>query len=78
VWTGATALFSGACRTPLICALFVTQIAGTPILAPLLLLVAAVAAPIGRWVRADTWNETQLERWLEERHGKEVVPMKEC
>jgi H+/Cl- antiporter ClcA len=67
VWTGATALFSGACRTPLFCALFVAQIAGNPTLAPLLLLVAAVAAPIGRWVRADTWNETQLERWLEER-----------
>ncbi len=68
VWTGATALFSGACRTPLFCALFVAQIAGTVALVPLLLLVAALAAPIGRWVRADTWNEVQLERWLES-HG---------
>ncbi len=65
VWTGATALFSGACRTPLFCALFVAQIAGTVALVPLLLLVAALAAPIGRWVSEDTWNDVQLERWLE-------------
>lgn len=65
VWTAATALFSGACRTPLFCALFVAQIAGTVALVPLLLLVAALAAPIGRWVSEDTWNEVQLERWLE-------------
>jgi H+/Cl- antiporter ClcA len=71
VWTGATALFSGACRTPLFCALFVAQIAGTPALSPLLLLVAALAAPIGHWVRPDTWNEAQLEHWLEEHRGKE-------
>jgi len=72
VWTGATALFSGACRTPLFCALFVAQIAGNGALAPLLLLVAAVAAPIGRWVWADTWNEVQLERWLEA-HGTDAT-----
>ncbi len=65
VWTGATALFSGACRTPLFCALFVAQIAGTVALVPLLLLVAALAAPIGRWVSEDTWNDVQLERWLD-------------
>ena len=68
VWTGATALFSGACRTPLFCALFVAQIAGSVALVPVLLLVAALAAPIGRWVGADSWNEVQLERWLET-HG---------
>lgn len=68
VWTGATALFSGACRTPLFCALFVAQIAGNVALVPLLLLVAALAAPIGRWVRSETWNEVQLERWLDA-HG---------
>jgi H+/Cl- antiporter ClcA len=72
VWTGATALFSGACRTPLFCALFVAQIAGNGALLPLLLLVAALAAPIGRWVRADTWNEVQLERWLEA-HGTDAT-----
>ncbi|MEA5392377.1 chloride channel protein [Cyanobium gracile UHCC 0139] len=64
VWTGATALFSGACRTPLFSALFVMQIAGSMALLPWLLLVAGLAAPIGRWVGADTWNEVQLERWL--------------
>jgi H+/Cl- antiporter ClcA len=64
VWTGATALFSGACRTPLFCALFVAKIAGTVALVPLALLVAALAAPIGRWVSEETWNDVQLERWL--------------
>ncbi len=64
VWTGATALFSGACRTPLFCALFVAKIAGTVALVPLVLLVAALAAPIGRWVSEETWNDVQLERWL--------------
>ncbi len=77
VWAGATALFSGACRTPLFCALFVAQIAGDISLSPLLLLVAAVAAPIGRRVQPDTWNETQLKRWLEERRVQEVRPVKE-
>jgi H+/Cl- antiporter ClcA len=77
VWSGATALFSGACRTPLFCALFVIQIAGNATLAPLLLLVAALAAPIGSRLRKDTWNETQLGRWLEEQQEKEVKTMKE-
>ncbi|MDM7952792.1 MAG: chloride channel protein [Cyanobium sp. CZS 25K] len=76
VWIGATALFSGACRTPLFCALFVAQIAATVALVPLLLLVAALAAPIGRWVRSDTWNEVQLESWLEDHHGNEGGEMK--
>jgi H+/Cl- antiporter ClcA len=76
VWTGATALFSGACRTPLFCALFVAQIAGNVALSPLLLLVGGLAAPIGRWVREDTWNEVQLERWLENHHGAEGGAMK--
>ncbi|WP_216900235.1 chloride channel protein [Synechococcus sp. CCY 9618] len=76
VWCGATALFSGACRTPLFCALFVAQIAGTIALSPLLLLVAALAAPVGGWVRQDTWNEVQLERWLENHHGTGGSAMK--
>jgi H+/Cl- antiporter ClcA len=76
VWTGATALFSGACRTPLFCALFVMQIAGTMALLPWLLLVAALAAPIGRWVWTETWNEVQLERWLEIHGVKETEGMK--
>jgi len=42
----------------------------------LLLLVAALAAPIGRWVRSDTWNEVQLESWLEDHHGNEGGEMK--
>jgi hypothetical protein len=41
------------------------------------LLVAALAAPIGRWVRADTWNEVQLERWLESHGAHTVEEMKE-
>ncbi len=65
VWTGATALFSGACRTPLFCALFVGQISGNAALMPLLLLVAALAAPLGRRLGPDTWNEVQLQRWLQ-------------
>ena len=77
VWTGATALFSGACRTPLFCALFVAQIAGNVALVPLLLLVAALAAPIGRWAGADTWNEVQLERWLEDHQANEGAEMNE-
>ncbi|MCP9834724.1 MULTISPECIES: chloride channel protein [unclassified Cyanobium] len=77
VWIGATALFSGACRTPLFCALFVAQIAGNGALVPLLLLVAALAAPIGRWVWAATWNEVQLERWLESHEVNMAEKMKE-
>lgn len=65
MWTEATALFNGACRTPVFCALFVIQIAGNLALAPMLLLVTALAARVGVWVRANTWNEGQLERWLE-------------
>jgi H+/Cl- antiporter ClcA len=76
VWTGATALFSGACRTPLFCALFVMQIAGTMALLPWLMLVAALAAPIGRRAWADTWNEVQLERWLEIHGVRQTEGMK--
>jgi H+/Cl- antiporter ClcA len=76
VWTGATALFSGTCRTPLFCALFVAQIAGNLALSPLLLLVAALAAAIGGWVRQDTWNDVQLERWLGNHHGARGSGMK--
>ena len=76
VWTGATALFSGACRTPLFCALFVMQIAGAMALLPWLLLVAGLAAPIGRWVGEETWNEVQLEHWLEIQGVKETKQMK--
>lgn len=76
VWTGATALFSGACRTPLFCALFVMQIAGAMALLPWLLLVAGLAAPIGRWVGEETWNEVQLEHWLEIQKVKETKQMK--
>lgn len=77
VWTGATGLFSGACRTPLFCALFVMQIAGSMALLPWLLLVAGLAAPIGRWVGTDTWNEVQLERWLEIHGIKKPKEMKD-
>jgi H+/Cl- antiporter ClcA len=76
VWTGATALFSGACRTPLFCALFVVQIAGTMALLPWLLLVAGLAAPIGRWAGKDTWNDVQLERWIEIHGVSETGEMK--
>ena len=77
VWTGATALFSGACRTPLFCALFVAQIAGSGAMVPLPLLVAALAAPIGRWVQAEPWNEVQLESWLQSHQVNMAEKMKE-
>ncbi|MCP9771976.1 chloride channel protein [Synechococcus sp. Tobar12-5m-g] len=61
---GAVALFSGACRTPLFCSLFVVRISGDASLLPVLLLVAAVAAVIGSWLAPATWNEVQLSRFL--------------
>ena len=53
-------LISGACRTPVFCALFVVEIAGN---LPL--------ASLGDRVRADTWNEVQLEQWLEDHRVNE-------
>jgi H+/Cl- antiporter ClcA len=61
---GAVALFSGACRTPLFCSLFVVRISGDTSLLPVLLLMAAVAAVIGSWMTPATWNELQLSRFL--------------
>jgi H+/Cl- antiporter ClcA len=61
---GAVALFSGACRTPLFCSLFVVRISGDASLLPVLLLMAAVAAVIGSWMTPATWNEVQLSRFL--------------
>ena len=61
---GAVALFSGACRTPLFCSLFVARISGDASLLPVLLLLAAIAAVIGSWITPATWNEVQLSRLL--------------
>ncbi|MGB5241504.1 MAG: chloride channel protein, partial [Prochlorococcaceae cyanobacterium] len=61
VWTGATALFSGACRTPLFCGLFVFSLQNEPSLLPLLLTGSAGGAALGRWLGGITWNESQLD-----------------
>jgi len=63
VLSGAVALFSGACRTPLFCSLFVVRISGDASLLPVLLLLAAIAAVIGSWLAPATWNEVQLSRF---------------
>ncbi|MCT0198920.1 chloride channel protein [Synechococcus sp. CS-1325] len=63
VLSGAVALFSGACRTPLFCSLFVVRISGDASLLPVLLLLAAVAAVVGSWMTPATWNELQLSRF---------------
>ncbi len=55
----AAALFSGACRTPLFCGLFVFTLQGNAALLPWLLTGSAIAAAIGRWLGGLTWNEAQ-------------------
>ncbi len=57
----AAALFSGACRTPLFCALFVFTLQGNAALLPWLLTAAAIAAAMGRWLGGPSWNEAQVE-----------------
>ncbi|SBO44878.1 chloride channel protein [Cyanobium sp. NIES-981] len=56
----AAATFSGACRTPLFCALFVFTLQGQPSGLPLLLTAAAIAAALGRWLGGESWNGVQL------------------
>ncbi len=55
----AAALFSGACRTPLFCALFVFTLQGNGALLPWLLTASAIAAALGRWLGGPSWNEAQ-------------------
>ncbi len=57
----AAAVFSGACRTPLFCALFVFTLQGNPATLPWLLTGSAIAAAIGRWLGGLSWNEAQTE-----------------
>ncbi|MDM7937264.1 MAG: chloride channel protein [Cyanobium sp. CZS 48M] len=57
----AAALFSGACRTPLFCALFVFTLQGNAALLPWLLTASAIAAAMGRWLGGPSWNEAQVE-----------------
>lgn len=57
----AAALFSGACRTPLFCALFVFTLQGNTVLLPWLLTASAIAAAMGRWLGGPSWNEAQVE-----------------
>jgi H+/Cl- antiporter ClcA len=56
----AAATFSGACRTPLFCAVFVFTLQGQPSALPLLLTASAVAAAIGRWLGGESWNAVQV------------------
>ncbi|APD47122.1 MULTISPECIES: chloride channel protein [unclassified Synechococcus] len=55
----AAALFSGACRTPLFCSVFVFTLQGNPATLPWLLTGSAIAAAIGRWLGGISWNEAQ-------------------
>jgi H+/Cl- antiporter ClcA len=56
----ATATFSGACRTPLFCALFVFTLQGQPSGLPLVLTASAIAAAIGHWLGGASWNAVQV------------------
>lgn len=57
----AAALFSGACRTPLFCALFVFTLQDNGVVLPWLLTASAIAAAMGRWLGGPSWNEVQRE-----------------
>ena len=57
----AASLFSGACRTPLFCGLFVFTLQGNPSGLPVLLTAAAIAAGLGHGLGGRSWNEAQLE-----------------
>ncbi|EDY39393.1 putative chloride channel [Cyanobium sp. PCC 7001] len=56
----AAATFSGACRTPLFCALFVFTLQGQPSGLPLVLTASAIAAAIGHWIGGASWNAVQV------------------
>lgn len=60
----AAAAFSGACRTPLFCGLFVFTLQGNAAVLPWLLTASAIAAAIGRWLGGISWNEAQTEAFL--------------
>jgi H+/Cl- antiporter ClcA len=62
---GATALFAAAHGTPLFCAAFVFTLQGDPVLLPLLLLVAAIAAALGERWRGEGWNDHQVRVLLD-------------
>ena len=68
----AASLFSGACRTPLFCGLFVFTLQGNPSGLPVLLTAAAIAAGIGHWLGGSTWNEAQLEAFQRKARGASV------
>lgn len=59
----AAALFSGAARTPLFCALFVFTLQGNPELITWLLLAAALAAALSRTLNPTSWSEHQGEAY---------------
>ncbi|MCP9848900.1 chloride channel protein [Cyanobium sp. Morenito 9A2] len=61
---GAAALFSGASRTPLFCALFVFTLQGNPELLSLLLLASALATGLSRVLSPLSWSEHQSEAYL--------------
>ncbi|MGB7563391.1 MAG: chloride channel protein [Prochlorococcaceae cyanobacterium] len=64
---GATALFSGASRTPLFCGLFVFTLQGNPVLLTPLLLASALATGLSRVLGRESWSEHQSEAYL--KHG---------
>ncbi|QPN68634.1 chloride channel protein [Synechococcus sp. CBW1006] len=63
----AAALFSGACRTPLFCGVFVFTLQGDAQLLPWLLVASALAAAIGERWGGSTWNTCQMDRLLASR-----------
>lgn len=60
---GAAALFSGACRTPLFCGLFVFTLQGNPELLTPLLLASALATGLGHSLGRESWSEHQSEAY---------------
>lgn len=66
---GATALFAGACRTPLFCGVFVFTLQGNPLLVPWLLLASALATAIAEPFGVPTWNEVQRDAFLRPARG---------
>ncbi|MEB3263073.1 MAG: chloride channel protein [Synechococcus sp.] len=58
----AAAVFAGACRTPLFCAVFVFTLQSQITLVPWLLVASSVAAGLGELCGGPTWNEAQVER----------------
>ena len=57
----ATAVFSAACRTPLVAAVFVFILQNNAQLLPLLLLTSALAAAVGAAIGGPSWQEQEAQ-----------------